>query len=78
VEDELINLGKRHKNGEKLVMNRQLRLAAQKVRADQQAHERAVAEKSSGSAWPVNVPIGSGLSGSGQRPNAGSRNGWLL
>ena len=45
VEDELINLGKRHKNGEKLVMNRQLRLAAQKVRADQQAHERAVAEK---------------------------------
>ena len=45
VEDELINLSKRQKNGEKLVMNRQLRLAAQKVRADQQAHERAVAEK---------------------------------
>lgn len=45
VEDELIALGKRRKNGEKLAQNRQLRLAAQKVRADQLAHERAAAEK---------------------------------
>lgn len=45
VEDELINLGKRQKNGEKLLQNRQMRLAAQKVRADQLALERAAAEK---------------------------------
>lgn len=45
VEDELLALGKRQKNGEKLPQNRQLRLAAQKVRADQLAQERAAAEK---------------------------------
>jgi len=45
VEDELINLAKRQKNGEKLAMNRQLRLAAQKVQAERLAHERALAEK---------------------------------
>ncbi len=45
VEDELINLGKRQKSGEKLLQNRQQRLAAQKVRADQLALERAAVEK---------------------------------
>lgn len=45
VEDELIALGKRQKNGEKLLPNRNLHLAAQKVRNEQLARERALAEK---------------------------------
>lgn len=45
VEDELVALGRRQKNGEKLLPNRNLHLAAQKVRNEQLARERALAEK---------------------------------
>lgn len=45
VEDDLLTLGKRQKNGEKLLPNRQMQLAAQKVRSDKLALERAAAEK---------------------------------
>lgn len=44
-EEELLALGKRQKAGEKLAPNRQLQLAAHKVRNEQQAIERAAAEK---------------------------------
>lgn len=45
VDEELLTLGKRHKNGEKLAPNRHLQLAAHKVRNDQLAIERAAAER---------------------------------
>ena len=45
VEEELLTLGKRQKAGEKLTPNRQLQLAASKVRNEQLAIERAAAEK---------------------------------
>jgi len=45
VEEELLALGKRQKNGEKLAPNRQLQMAAHKVRNEQLAIERAAAEK---------------------------------
>jgi len=45
IEEELLALGTRKKKGEKLLPNKQLRLAAQKVRNDQLALERAAAMK---------------------------------
>jgi hypothetical protein len=45
VEEDLLAIGKRQKNGEKLLTNRTLRLAAQKVRNEQLAIERAKIEK---------------------------------
>lgn len=45
VDEELLHLGKRQKAGEKLVVNKQLHAAAQKVRHDQLAIERAAAER---------------------------------
>jgi uncharacterized repeat protein (TIGR01451 family) len=45
VEDELLVLGARRKKGEKLLPTKQLQLAAQKVRNDQLALERAAALK---------------------------------
>ena len=45
VEEELLTLGKRQKAGEKLAPNRQLQMAATKVRNEQLAIERAAVEK---------------------------------
>jgi uncharacterized repeat protein (TIGR01451 family) len=45
VEEELLALGARRKKGEKLLPNKQLQAAAQKVRNDQLAMERAAAMK---------------------------------
>ena len=45
IEEELNSLGSRHQKGEKLVPNKVLRTAAQKVRNDFLAAERAAAEK---------------------------------
>lgn len=45
IEDELLTLGSRLHNGEKLPENRALHMAAEKVRNEQLAIERAIAEK---------------------------------
>lgn len=45
VEEELLSLMVRYKNGEQLVANKQLQAAAQKVRAERLAQERAAAAK---------------------------------